>query len=84
MEEYGLIGSIIIGGIAGFLAGKLVKGEGYGCLVNVLLGLFGSALCSWLFGFLKIPAWGGLLGSIGTGTIGAVIIVYVVSLLRKK
>ena len=84
MEDYGLIGSIIIGGIAGLLAGKLVKGEGYGCFVNVLLGLFGSALCSWLFGFLHIPEWGGLLGHIGTGTIGAVIIVYVSSLLRKK
>lgn len=81
--EYGLIGSIIIGGIAGFLAGKLVKGEGYGCMVNVLLGLFGSALCGWLFSLLKIPEWGGLLGQIGTGTIGALIIVYVVSWLKK-
>jgi len=36
MEEYRLIGSIIIGGIAGLLAGKLVKGEGYGCFINVL------------------------------------------------
>ncbi|MBQ7509460.1 MAG: GlsB/YeaQ/YmgE family stress response membrane protein [Prevotella sp.] len=83
MESYGLIGSIIIGGIAGLLAGKLIKGEGYGCFINVLLGLFGSALCSWLFGLLHIPEWGGLLGHIGTGTIGAVIIVYVASLLRK-
>ena len=80
---FGLIGSIIIGGIAGFLAGKLIAGEGYGCIVNVLLGLFGSALCGWLFSLLKIPEWGGLLGQIGTGTIGALIIVYVVSLLKK-
>jgi uncharacterized membrane protein YeaQ/YmgE (transglycosylase-associated protein family) len=50
----------------------------------VLLGLFGSALCSWLFGFLHIPEWGGLLGHIGTGTIGAIIIVYVASLLKRK
>jgi uncharacterized membrane protein YeaQ/YmgE (transglycosylase-associated protein family) len=84
MEEYSLIGSIIIGGIAGFFAGKLLKGEGYGCIVNVLLGLFGSALCSWLFGLLHIPEWGGLLGRIGTGTIGALVIVYATSLLRKK
>ena len=80
----GLIGSIIIGGLAGFLAGKLIKGEGYGCVINVLLGLFGSALCGWLFSQLNIPEWGGILGQIGTGTIGAVIIVYVTSLLRKK
>jgi uncharacterized membrane protein YeaQ/YmgE (transglycosylase-associated protein family) len=79
----GFIGSLIIGGLAGFLAGKLVKGEGYGCIVNVLLGLFGGALCGWLFSLLGIPEWGGILGQIGTGTIGAVIIVYVASLLRK-
>ena len=80
---FGFIGSIIIGGLAGFLAGKLIKGEGYGCIVNVLLGLFGSALCGWLFSLLQIPEWGGLLGQIGTGTIGALIIVYVVSWLKK-
>ena len=79
----GFIGSLIIGGWAGFLAGKLIKGEGYGCVINVLLGLFGSALCGWLFSLLKIPEWGGILGQIGTGTIGAIIIVYITSFLRK-
>ncbi|MBR6319178.1 MAG: GlsB/YeaQ/YmgE family stress response membrane protein [Prevotella sp.] len=79
----GFIGSLIIGGLAGFLAGKLIKGEGYGCVINVLLGLFGSALCGWLFSLLKIPEWGGILGQIGTGTIGAIIIVYITSFLRK-
>lgn len=74
---------MIIGGLAGFLAGKLLKGEGYGCIINVLLGLFGSALCSWLFSLLEIPEWGGILGQIGTGTIGAIIIVYLTSFLRK-
>ena len=79
----GFIGSLIIGGLAGFLAGKLIKGEGYGCVINVLLGLFCSSLCGWLFSLLKIPEWGGILGQIGTGTIGAIIIVYITSFLRK-
>lgn len=79
----GLIGSIIIGGLAGFFAGKLVKGQGFGCLINVLLGLFGSALCGWLFSLLHIPEWGGILGQIGTGTIGAIIIVWVASQFKK-
>ena len=80
----GFIGTLIVGGLAGFLAGKLIKGEGYGCIINILLGLFGSALCGWLFSLLEIPEWGGILGQIGTGTIGAIIIVYITSLLRRK
>ena len=78
-----MIGAIIIGCIAGFLAGKLIKGEGYGCVVNTFLGLFGGSLAGWLFGLLQIPEWTGTLGQIGTATIGAVIIVYISSLLKK-
>jgi uncharacterized membrane protein YeaQ/YmgE (transglycosylase-associated protein family) len=78
----GLIGSIIIGCLAGFCAGKLMKGGGFGFFMNLLLGLFGGALGGWLFGFLGIT-WGGLLGQLGTAIIGSVIILYVASLLRK-
>jgi uncharacterized membrane protein YeaQ/YmgE (transglycosylase-associated protein family) len=79
----GLIGTIIVGGLAGFLAGKLMKGEGYGCVINVLLGLFGSVVCGWLFSLLNITAWGGILGQIASGTVGAIVIIYVTSLLKK-
>ena len=79
----GFIGSVITGGIAGFVAGKLVKGKGYGCMTNVLLGLLGGTLCGWLFSLLKISEWGGLLGQIAMGIIGALIIIYCVSWLTK-
>lgn len=78
----GIIGSIIMGCLAGFCAGKLMKGGGFGFLMNFLLGLFGGAVGGWLFSCLGIE-WGGLLGQLGTAIIGAVVILYVASLLRK-
>ena len=78
----GLIGSIIIGCLAGFCAGKLMKGGGFGFFMNLLLGLFGGALGCWIFSALGIE-WGGILGQLGTAIIGAVVILYVASLLKK-
>ncbi|MBQ9363371.1 MAG: GlsB/YeaQ/YmgE family stress response membrane protein [Bacteroidaceae bacterium] len=79
----GLIGSIIMGCLAGFCAGKLMKGGGFGFLMNLLLGLFGGAVGGWLFSLLGVE-WGGLLGQLGTAIIGAVVILWVASLLRGK
>ncbi len=78
----GIIGSIIMGCLAGFCAGKLMKGGGFGLLMNLLLGLFGGAVGGWLFGVLGIE-WGGLLGQLGTAIIGAVVILYVASWLKR-
>ena len=78
----GLIGSIIIGCLAGFCAGKLMKCGGFGFLMNLLLGLFGGALGGWIFSLLGI-SWGGLLGQLGTAIIGAVLILYIASKLKK-
>jgi uncharacterized membrane protein YeaQ/YmgE (transglycosylase-associated protein family) len=78
----GLIGYIIIGCLAGFCAGKLMKGGGFGFFMNLLLGLFGGALGGWIFSALGIE-WGGILGQLGTAIIGAVVILYVASLLKK-
>ena len=78
----GIIGSVIIGCLAGFCAGKLLKGGGFGFFMNLLLGLFGGVLGGWLFGILGIE-WGGLLGQLGTAIIGAVVILYIASLLKR-
>ena len=72
----GIIGSIIIGCLAGFCAGKLMKGG------NLVLGLFGGLVGGWLFDQLGI-AWGGLLGQLGTAIVGAVAILWVASLIKK-
>ena len=79
----GIIGSIIMGCLAGFCAGKLMKGGGFGFLMNLLLGLFGGAVGGWLFSLLGVE-WGGLLGQLGTAIIGAIVILWVASLLKGK
>ncbi|MCR4915296.1 MAG: GlsB/YeaQ/YmgE family stress response membrane protein [Prevotella sp.] len=78
----GIILSIVLGCLAGFCAGKLMKGGGFGLLMNLLLGVLGGALGGWLFGVLGI-SWGGLVGQLGTAIVGAVLILWVASLLKK-
>jgi uncharacterized membrane protein YeaQ/YmgE (transglycosylase-associated protein family) len=75
----GLIGWIIIGLIAGWLAGKIARGAGYGCITDIILGLVGSILGGWLFMKLGILG-GGFLYSLAAATVGAVILVTVVHL----
>ena len=77
--ERGLLGWIVIGLIAGWLAGKIARGAGYGCITDIVLGLVGSVLGGWLFMKLGILG-GGFLVSLAAATVGAVIIVSVVHL----
>ena len=79
----GFIGSIIVGCIAGFLAGKLMKGEGLGCLWNVVLGIVGGIVGGKVLDWFNIE-WGGLIGQIGTAVVGAVIVLWVASLIKKN
>jgi uncharacterized membrane protein YeaQ/YmgE (transglycosylase-associated protein family) len=76
------IGWIIIGGIAGWLAGKLMKGGGFGIVVNVLLGIVGSVIGGWLFGLAGITA-GGIIGSLASATVGAIVLLAIVGLFKK-
>ena len=78
----GLIGSIIIGILAGVLAGKIMRGGGYGCLINLILGVVGGALGGWLFSFIGL-SWGGILGQLCTAVVGAVVILSIASLFKK-
>lgn len=78
----GIIVSILIGCACGYLAGKITKGSGNGFWFNLLLGMVGGVIGSWVFGILGI-SWGGLIGEIATGTIGAIILLYIASLVRK-
>ncbi len=73
---------ILIGLVAGFLAGKIMKGSGFGILLNILLGIAGAFIGSWLLGVLGIT-WGGLIGELVTAVIGAVVIIWVASLFKK-
>src|ERR1700676_5115222 len=74
-----LIGWIIIGLIAGWLAGKIARGAGYGCITDIILGLVGSLLGGWLFMKLGILG-GGFLYSLAAATVGAIILVSIAHL----
>ena len=73
----GLIGAIVIGLIAGWLAGKVMKGRGYGVLTDILLGMVGGVIGRFVFGLLGLGAWS-LLGSIVISFVGAVILIWLV------
>jgi len=67
--------AILVGLIAGWLAGQVMKGSGYGILIDILLGLVGGVIGGWLFGALGVYPGGGVIGSIVVAFIGAVILV---------
>jgi uncharacterized membrane protein YeaQ/YmgE (transglycosylase-associated protein family) len=74
---------IIVGLIAGWLAGVVMKGGGYGVLVDILLGIVGGVVGGWLFGALGIFPGGGLVGSIIVAFVGAVVLVAITRMLRR-
>lgn len=78
-----LVGWIIIGLIAGWLAGKISRGEGYGCVADIILGLVGSLLGGWIFTRLGIFG-GGFIYSLAAATLGAIIVVSIVHLIAGK
>jgi uncharacterized membrane protein YeaQ/YmgE (transglycosylase-associated protein family) len=78
----GLLYIILVGAVAGFFAGLIVKGRGLGFLMNLLIGIIGALVGGWLLGALGVTAYG-LLGNIISATIGAVILLLIINLLRK-
>ena len=81
--EHGIIAWLIIGAIAGWLAGVLVKGGGFGLIVDIIVGIVGAFIGGWLAGVLHISLGGGWIGSIITAVIGAVILLFVIRLVRR-
>jgi len=73
---------LAIGAIAGWLAGTLVKGGGYGLLGNIVVGIIGAFVGGYLFGLQGIST-GGLIGSIITATVGAIVLIFVIRVLKK-
>ena len=80
----GFFASIAVGIIAGYLGSLIFKGHGLGLIGNLFVGLLGGALGFWLLKELKIDLGSGWIGSIITGTIGAVVILLIANLLSKK
>ena len=79
-----IIGTIIIGALAGWLGSMVFKGSGLGLLWNIIIGIFGGYVGYWLFGVLNISLGDGWIGAILTGAIGALLILFVLNLILKK
>lgn len=74
---------IVVGIIAGWLAGKLIRGRGFGLIGDLVLGLLGGLVGGQIFGALGIPGPSGLIGAIVVATVGAVILVWISHVIRE-
>jgi len=79
----GLLYWIVVGLIAGWLAGQVMRGGGYGALVDIILGMIGGIIGGWVFGMLGIWPGGGIIGSIIVAFVGAVILVAITRALKR-
>ena len=78
-----LIWFLLVGLVAGWLAGMLVKGGGFGLVGDLLIGVLGAVLGGWLFGAMGASLGGGLMGSLAVATVGAVLLLIMVRLVRQ-
>ncbi len=74
---------IAIGAVAGWLAGLIMKGGGFGLLGDIVVGIVGSVAGGYLFGLAGISVGGGLVGSIVTATVGAMVLLFIIHLIKK-
>jgi uncharacterized membrane protein YeaQ/YmgE (transglycosylase-associated protein family) len=74
---------LVIGAIAGWLAGTIMKGRGFGLLGNIIVGIVGALIGGFVFGLLGIIA-NSLIGSIVTAVAGAIILLYLVDIIKKS
>ncbi len=76
MDLSGLFSVLIVGGIAGWAASKIIRGSGQGLLTNIVIGIIGAFIGEWLFDLLDLSIDGGLIGSIITATTGAIVLLW--------
>jgi uncharacterized membrane protein YeaQ/YmgE (transglycosylase-associated protein family) len=83
VETHGIIWWMFIGLVAGWLAGKIARGRGFGCITDIILGLIGGVLGGWIFTRLGIVGYG-FLFSLAAATLGAVILVAIAHLFSSS
>jgi uncharacterized membrane protein YeaQ/YmgE (transglycosylase-associated protein family) len=81
--EIGWIAAIVVGGIAGWLAEQFMKSD-MGLVMNIVLGIVGAAVASWLFSLIGVSFGPGWVGYLIAGFIGAVILIFVVRMFRQR
>jgi uncharacterized membrane protein YeaQ/YmgE (transglycosylase-associated protein family) len=81
--EHGIIAWLVIGAIAGFLAGKIVEGSGFGLIIDIIVGIVGAVIGGYLADALGIAVSGGMIASIIVAIIGAVVLLFVLRLIKR-
>jgi uncharacterized membrane protein YeaQ/YmgE (transglycosylase-associated protein family) len=83
MEIQALIIFLIIGAVAGWLAGLIVKGIGFGLIGNIVVGIVGAFIAGWLLPRIGIAIGGGLIAAIINATIGAVVLLVILGFIKR-
>lgn len=83
MEGLGILWTVILGIVAGAIAGWIMKGRGFGIIINLIVGLAGSFLGGGIYGLLGMGS-GGILGTLLMSVVGAIILLWIVSLFRGR
>ena len=83
MSVESLIILLVVGAVAGWLAGVLMKGKGFGLVPNIVIGILGAFVGNYVMGLLGVSIGGGIVGSIINSTIGAVILLLVIGVIKK-
>ena len=84
MSTESLLTILLIGAIAGWLAGLIVKGYGFGLLGNIIIGIIGAFVGTWLLARMGVSLGGGIAGSIINAVIGAVVVLFLIGLFRRR
>jgi uncharacterized membrane protein YeaQ/YmgE (transglycosylase-associated protein family) len=80
-----LLVTLVVGAVAGWLAGLVMKGSGYGLIGDIVIGLIGGVIGGWLWGALHLPVVGGVwVGPIITAVVGAVVLILIVRLVKGR
>jgi len=74
---------ILVGAVAGWLAGLVVRGFGFGLIGNIIVGIIGAFLGGWLFGVMGIAIGAGIINTIFTAFIGAVVLLLIVRVIKR-
>ncbi len=83
MDSHSLIAWLVIGAIAGWLAGTFVKGGGFGLLGDIVVGIVGAFIGGWLAGVLHIHVGTGWISAIITAAAGAIVLLVILRLVRR-
>jgi uncharacterized membrane protein YeaQ/YmgE (transglycosylase-associated protein family) len=81
---HGIVFWLIIGAVAGWLAGVLMKGGGFGLIGDIVVGIIGAVVGGWLAGMVGLHIGSGLVSSLITATVGAVLLIFILRMFKRS